>query len=705
MQNRSTLQSTREASPADHAPSILLVEDNAVVAFEMQHRLHQLGYTVQGIIATGEEAVEAVKTQPPSLILMDIYLDGPMDGIEAAQKILEIAQIPIIFLTGHDDEETLGRAKITETFGYIIKPAKPRELHVAIDMALYKHAASQALQKSEMQYRQLFNSMLNGFALHKVVTGENGRPVDLVFLDVNPAFAGFFGLSAESIVGNSLRGISDKVEPFWVDILGNAAITGESVRFEGFAGFMGKHFSVVAFSPQPGQVAAIFEDTTGRKEAEKRLQHRTFHDALTNLPNRALCLDRIRQAMDRAGFREGYIFALALVDIDRFKDINDSIGHFVGDMLLKTIGNILREQVTAVDTVARLGDDEFVVLLEELPSRKSAVAAIKRIKEALNRALVIEGHTLHITACLGALFGPREIDTPEGYLQSANIALRHAQEEGPDQLRFYTPEMQDRALRKMNTESRLRTAIRDDEFRLALQPIFAIGEEPVLTGFEALLRWKPKDCDWISPAEFIPIAEQTGLILPIGQWVLEQSCGILKSWQHDFPGHGLSLSVNLSARQFSDPGLVDFLSDSIRHHGVMPERLKLEITESDVMTNPETTIQKLQEMKELGVSILVDDFGTGYSSMSYLQRFPIDTLKIDRSFVMHLDQHANRVIVRTIVNLAHSLGLSVVAEGIETEHQYRTLRDMGCEFAQGFHFSRPIFPDRLEEFIVGHLEH
>jgi diguanylate cyclase (GGDEF)-like protein len=691
------------AVPGQDQPSILLVEDNVVVAFDMQQRLQQLGYKVQGIIASGEEAIEEVGRQTPALILMDIYLEGPMDGIEAAQKILESSQIPIIFLTGHDDEETLGRAKITETFGYIIKPAKPRELHVAIEMALYKHAASLALQKSEHQYRLLFNSMLNGFALHEVVLSDDDRPVDLRFLDVNPAFARFFDLPAQAIIGQNLRLLSDRVEPFWIDILGNAATTRESIRFEGFAGFLGKHFSIVAFSPQEGQVAAIFEDTTGRKEAEKRLQHRTFHDALTNLPNRALCLDRIKRAMDRAEVREDYLFAVVLVDIDRFKDINDSIGHSVGDLLLKTISDILRGEVTPLDTVARLGDDEFVVILEELASKKSGAAAIKNIKGALNRALVIEGHTLHITACLGALFGPGNFEAPESYLQSANIALRHAQEQGPDQLRFYAPEMQDRALRKMNTESRLRNAIRDDEFRLALQPIFGIDDRPVLIGFEALLRWKPKDSDWVSPAEFIPIAEQTGLILPIGQWVLEESCKVLRSWQQELPGHALSISVNLSARQFSDANLVQNLSHCISHNGISPERLKIEITESDVMTNPETTIQKLREMKGLGVAILVDDFGTGYSSMSYLQRFPIDTLKIDRSFVTQLDRHANRVIVRTIVNLAHSLGLSVVAEGIENELQYQTLKDMGCEFAQGFHFSKPIFLDGVREFIDRYL--
>jgi diguanylate cyclase (GGDEF)-like protein len=684
-------------------PSILLVEDNVIVAFDMQQRLQQLGYQVQGIVASGEEAVETVARQAPSLILMDIFLDGRMDGIEAAQRILEKSQIPIIFLTGHDDEETLGRAKITETFGYIIKPAKPRDLHVAIEIALYKHAASQALQKSEQQYRLLFNSMLNGFALHEVVLNEAGRPMDLVLLDVNPAFASFFELPAEEIVGRRLRQLSDRVEPFWIDILGRTAMGRESIRFDGFAGFLGRHFSVVAFSPQDRQVAAIFEDTTARKDAEKRLQHRTFHDALTNLPNRALCLDRIKQAMDRALVREDYLFAVVQVDVDRFKDVNDSLGHFAGDTLLKAIGRILQEEVSSIDTVARLGDDEFVVLLEELPSKKSATAAIKKIKSALNRPLVIEGHTLHLSACLGALFGPTEYETPENYLQGANIALRHAQEQGPDQLRFYSPEMQDKALRKMDTESRLRNAIRDDELRLALQPIFAIGDVPALVGFEALLRWKPADRDWVSPAEFIPIAEQTGLILPIGQWVLEQSCKVLSSWATGFPDSGLSISVNLSARQFSNPDLVQDIFDCIQATGVDPALLKLEITESDVMTNPEITVQKLRLMKELGVSILGDDFGTGYSSMSYLQRFPIDTLKIDRSFVTQLEQHANRVIVRTIVNLAHSLGLSVVAEGIETERQYRILREMGCEFAQGFHFSRPIFLDQVEGFIASCL--
>ncbi|MDO9582205.1 MAG: EAL domain-containing protein [Desulfomicrobium sp.] len=684
--------------------SILLVEDNAIVAFDMQQRLQKLGYHIQGTVASGEEAIEAVSRRAPSLILMDIFLDGKIDGIEAAKAILENAQIPIIFLTGHDDEQTLNRAKITETFGYIIKPAESRDLHVAIEIALYKHAAAQALQKSEQQYRLLFDSMLNGFALHEVVLSDTGRPADLLFLDVNPAFASFFDLPAKDIIGRSLRQLSERVEPYWIDVLSKTAMSRESIRFDGFAGFVDKHFSVVAFSPQPRQVAAIFEDTTGRKDAEKHLQHRTFHDALTNLPNRALCLDRIKQAMERSQVREDYLFAVVQVDIDRFKDVNDSLGHLVGDQLLQSVGRILVETVSAIDTVARLGDDEFVVLLEELPSKKTGAATIKKIKAALNDNLAIENHSIHISACLGALFGPNDYHSPENYLQGANIALRHAQEQGLDQLRFYATEMQDKALKKLDTETRLRHAIRENEFHLALQPIFFIGQSPVLSGFEALLRWKPKDKDWVPPSEFIPIAEQTGLILPIGQWVLEQSCEVLSSWAEKYPGNELSISVNLSARQFSSPDLVQNLFDCLRLNRVNPSQIKLEITESDVMTNPEATIQKLRLMKELGVAILVDDFGTGYSSMSYLQRFPIDTLKIDRSFVTQLDKHANRVIVRTIVNLAHSLGLSVVAEGIETESQYLALREMGCEFAQGYHFSRPILSDQVDEFIALHLK-
>jgi diguanylate cyclase (GGDEF)-like protein len=687
-------------------PSILLVEDNVIVAFDMKQRLEQLGYQVQGIIASGEEAIASVSRQAPSLILMDIYLEGPMDGIEAAQTILKQVQIPIIFLTGHDDEETLNRAKITEAFGYIIKPAKSRDLHVSIEIALYKHVAQTALQKSEQQYRLLFDSMLNGFALLEVVLNDADKPSDLLFLDVNPAFASFFDLPAEQIIGQSLSHLSDKVEPFWIDILAKTAMTRESIRFENFAGFVGKHFSVVAFSPQPRQVAAIFEDTTLRKDAEKHLQHRTFHDALTNLPNRALCLDRIKQAMERAGMRDNYLFAVALVDIDRFTDINDSLGHFIGDQLLRSIAQILLDEVSSIDTVARLGDDEFVILLEELPSKNSGTAAIKKIKAALNRTLPIENHLVHISASLGALFGPGEHTSPEHYLQGANIALRHAQEQGLDQLRFYVPEMQDMAIKKLDTETRLRNAIRDNEFHLALQPIYAItvSDQPVLSGFEALLRWKPTDKGWVPPSEFIPIAEATGLILPIGQWILEQSCLVLRSWAQKYPDNSLSISVNLSARQFSSPDLVQNIFDCIKRNNVSPSRLKLEITESDVMTNPEATVQKLRLMKELGVAILVDDFGTGYSSMSYLQRFPIDTLKIDRSFVGQVDQNANRVIVRTIVNLAHSLGLSVVAEGIETEEQYRILQEMGCEFAQGYHFSRPIFLDQAEALILETLK-
>lgn len=691
--------------PSTHpnTPSILLVEDNMIVAYDMKERLEQLGYTVQGIVASGEEAVTAVTRQEPSLILMDIFLDGHMDGIEAARTILKSTHLPIIFLTAHDDEETLGRAKITESFGYIIKPAKSRDLHVTIEMALYKHAAQEALQKSEHQYRLLFNSMLNGFALYEVIQSETGRPIDIRFLDVNPAFARFFSIPSIEISGRTLRDLVGNVDPFWIDVFAQTALSRKSIRFESFAGFVGKHFSVVAFSPQPRQGAAIFEDTTLRKEAEKRLQHSTFHDALTSLANRTLCLDRIKQAMERAQIREDYLFAVVLADLDRFKDINDSLGHFVGDHLLKAIAHLLVQEVSSIDTVGRLGDDEFIILLEELPSKRLGAQAIKQIKNTLNRTFEIEGHPVHISASLGAVFGPSDYTIPEHYLQGANIALRHAQEQGLDQLRFYAPQMQDQAIKKLDLETRLRNAIRDSEFSLALQPIFAIGHNPVLSGFEALLRWKLADRGWIPPSEFIPIAEQSGLILSIGQWVLDQSCGILKSWESLYPGNALSISVNLSARQFSSPDLVQHLIDSIGRTGINPIRLKIEITESDVMTNPEMTVLKLRRIKDLGVSILVDDFGTGYSSMSYLQRFPIDTLKIDRSFVSQLDHHANSTIVRTIVNLAHSLNLSVVAEGIETEQQFLTLQEMGCEFAQGYHFSRPIFLDQIDDFISRHL--
>ncbi len=691
-------------SSNEHAqPNILLVEDNVIVAFDMQQRLQKLGYRVQGIVTSGEDAVSTALRQPPALILMDIFLDGRMDGIEAAQTIHKSSQIPIIFLTGHDDEETLNRAKITEAFGYIVKPAKTRDLHVAIEIALYKHTTQQALQKSEQQYRLLFDSMLNGFALHEVVVNETGRPMDLKFLDVNPAFASFFSMPAEHIIGRTLRQISNRVEQFWIDMIGRTALTRESIRFDNYAGFVDRHFSVVAFSPQPGQVAAIFEDITGRKDAEQRLQHRTFHDSLTNLPNRALCLDRIKQAMERGQVREDYLFAVVLVDIDRFKDINDTLGHLFGDHLLNAVARILSEGVSSIDTVGRLGDDEFVILLEELPSRNVGIEEIGKLKASLNRSLTLENHNVHISASLGAVFGPNDYVSPESYLQGANIALRNAQEDGLDQLRIYSPEMQDKAIKKLDMETRLRNAIQDNEFSVALQPIYFMGQTPILTGFEALMRWKTKDRGWISPGEFIPIAEETGLILPLGQWVLEQSCQILSSWAARHPGNELSISVNLSARQFSSPDLVPNLVECIRRHAIPPACLKLEITESDVMTNPESTVQKLRRMKDLGVAILVDDFGTGYSSMSYLQRFPIDTLKIDRSFVSDLDQHANRVIVRTIINLAHSLGLSVVAEGIETEPQYAILKDLGCEFAQGFHLSRPVFLDHAEQLILDAL--
>ena len=407
--------------------------------------------------------------------------------------------------------------------------------------------------------------------------------------------------------------------------------------------------------------------------------------------------------MERSQVRDDYLFAVIQLDIDRFKDVNDSLGHLVGDQLLQSIGHILLDSVSAVDTVARLGDDEFVVLLEELPSRKAGTATIKKIKSALNRTLDVEQHPIHISACFGALFGPNEYTSPEYFLQGANIALRHAQEQGLDQLRFYAPEMQDKALKKTGHGNT--SAQRYQRKRALPRPAtyFLHRPEPDPERLRGPLALEAQGQRLGSPQRIHPHC-RTDRAHPahwtVGAGAILQGTAILAE---KYPENTFSVSVNLSARQFSDPDLVQNLFNCIRHTRINPSQLKLEITESDVMTNPEATIQKLRIMKELGMAILVDDFGTGYSSMSYLQRFPIDTLKIDRSFVTHLDKHANRVIVRTIVNLAHSLGLSVVAEGIESESQYQTLREMGCEYAQGYHFSRPILLDQIDEFIREHI--
>ncbi len=685
------------------ATRILIVEDEPLVSMDLRRVLQGLGYADLRLATNATTALALVEAEAPDLVLMDIMLAGVRDGIETASIIQANFDIPVVYLTGNTDNAVLERAKESSPFGYILKPVDERPLYTTIEMALYKHKAERTLRNSERQFRQLFDEMLNGFALHEIILDESGQPCDYLFLQVNPAFEKMTGKSRQELVGKRVKECLPNLEPFWVDIFGEVAQTQKSVRFENYSGDLKKFFHVAAYSPRKGQVAAVFEDVTQQKKTEETLQHRTFHDALTTLPNRALCLDRILQALERAKRRTNYLYAVLFLDIDRFKMVNDSLGHLAGDKLLQMVSVELKRHARSVDTVARMGGDEFAILLEEIKAPAEAIHVSRRILEGFKAPLMIDGQRIFLTFSIGIVLGPADYDRSEELLQNATIAMNYAKSLGGSRFKVFKWPMLKKIRRAWDVDSHLHQAVQKKEFEIHLQPIFDLRTSK-LAGFESLVRWRSSSNFLVPPGEFIPIAEQTGLILQIGNWVLHESCQTMARWQKTLVGGApMTMAVNLSAKQFSQPDFIKRMARLLTETGVDPWRLKLEITETMVMDNPESVVTKLRGLRELGMTVSIDDFGTGYSSLSYLQRFPINTLKVDRGFVMDMDKYENLVIVKTIVNLAHNLGLDVVAEGIETRDQLETLTSLNCEYGQGFLFSKPMTVEAAEELVRAHF--
>ncbi|MBU1002027.1 MAG: EAL domain-containing protein [Proteobacteria bacterium] len=443
-------------------------------------------------------------------------------------------------------------------------------------------------------------------------------------------------------------------------------------------------------------------DITERKQLEIQLRYQALHDPMTGLANRVLASDRIAQAVERAKRRDDYHFALAFADIDRLKVINDSFGHRVGDKALEQIAARMHKSVRSLDMVARYGSDQFIFLLEELDKPRKAINIINRARAAIEEPLIIDGHELNMSACFGAvLFPPPEDDDAE-LIRKANIALHLAKKAGYGKLKVFVPHMLDKAVELMTLENDLRRAVHGGEFFVEYQPILTLHDSKLI-GFEALVRWNHPQRGVVSPAEFIPLAEETGLITRLGHFVLEEACQTMSTWRETMPeAQGLMLSVNLSARQFTQPDLVDSVREILKKTGMPANKLKLEITETTIMENADAATDKLNRLKSLGIQISIDDFGTGYSSMSYLQKFPLDHLKIDLSFINRMDTTpGNQEIVKAIINLAHNLGLEVVAEGVEKSSQQDILNSLNCEYGQGFLFSHAVSAVNAKAYILG----
>ena len=442
-------------------------------------------------------------------------------------------------------------------------------------------------------------------------------------------------------------------------------------------------------------------DITERKHMEKQLLHDALHDSLTGLPNRALFMDRLDHELKRAKANPDYVFAVLFLDLDRFKVVNDSAGHLVGDQLLIEISRRLEKSVNFTDTVARLGGDEFTILLENIHNIKNAIAVAEKIDQALSIPFHLDGYELFSSASIGIALSCEGYEKPDEIMRDADLTMYSAKEQGRARYEIFNSSLHDRAITRLQLETDMRRGIEREEFLIYYQPISCLNTGK-LAGFEALARWKHPTRGIVSPGEFIPVAEETGTIIPLGTWILKKACQQMQLWQAKYPHQSaMQISVNLSGKQLREPSLLDKIDSIIQETGLSAKHLKLEITESSLIENMEVATQTLLEIKTRGIKLSMDDFGTGYSSLSYLHRFPVDILKIDRSFVQDIQiNKGNYAIVKAIVTLAHVLEMEVIAEGIEDTYQLNQLKLLNCEYGQGYYFAKPLNQQQAEELIA-----
>lgn len=560
----------------------------------------------------------------------------------------------------------------------------------------------QALRDAEERYRNIVENAVEGI----FQTTPEGR-----YLSINPALAKIYGYgSPEEMTGAYLDiGRQLYIDPARrLEFMRLIHLNGVVSNFE--SEVYRKNGEVIWISENAREVRdaagnllyfeGTVEDITERKTYETRLTHQATHDTLTGLPNRALFRDRLQQAMRYAEREKGKV-SIVFIDLDNFKYINDSLGHDAGDSLIRIMAQRLNACVRDSDTVARLGGDEFVLMLQGAPSDDERVSiAMSRILSEVRKPVDIRGRELIVTCSMGVSVCPDDGNDVDTLLKHADAAMYQAKHAGRDNFQFFTSSINQRVLDRMDLEHRLRGALERSEFLLHYQPKLDLRSGMVV-GTEALIRWQAPQQGLVSPTRFIPLAEETGLIEPIGSWVLETACAQAQAWR-ERGLRPLTVAVNVSPRQFRDAGLVQMVDNILRKTGVPPSMIELEITETCLAHDSEKFIATLKALKGLGVLIAIDDFGVGYSSMAYLKSFPVDRLKVDRTFATNLaTSEKDRSIYKAIVSLGHNLGLRVVAEGVETSEQYYLLRDIGCDEVQGFFFSMPVPADDFERLIQG----
>jgi diguanylate cyclase (GGDEF)-like protein/PAS domain S-box-containing protein len=679
---------------------VLLVEDNPGDARLLRVMLEEAGGERFALRHAGTlaDGLAQLRTEPADVMLLDLSLPDS-HGIETLRHAAAQAPgVSIILITGADDETVASAAVQAGAQDYLVKGQIDSNLLArAIRYAFERTRADEALRESEERYALAVEGARDG------LWDWNLRTNEMYFSARWKAMLGH----AEHEIGSRPEEWLSRVHPDDRERVQTATgrhVDGSTEYFEdehrilqkdgGYRWVLSRGLAVRDGEGRATRMAGSLTDITERKSSEAQLLHTALHDSLTGLSNRALFTERLDHAISRVKRRHDLRFAVLFLDLDRFKVLNDSMGHVTGDELLIAIGQRLRALLRPTDLIARLGGDEFAILLEDLHSESEAVEVSERILGDLKRPFRLQGHEAFTTASIGIAPSAPSYDRAEEWVRDADTAMYRAKSLGKARHVVFDTAMHVHAVALLQMETDLRKALETQEFHLHYQPIVALDSGRIV-GFEALARWQHAKRGAIAPVEFIPVAEETGLIVPMGWWAVREACRQMRVWHRHFPAaQPLTVSVNLSVKQFSQPDLVEQIQRILRETGCPADALKVEITESAIMEHAGFATTMLASLREVGVQLSIDDFGTGYSSLSYLPRLPIDTLKIDRAFISQMDaDDENAEIARTIVTLARNLKMNVVAEGVETVEQLRQLRALQCQYGQGWLFSPPLDAD------------
>ena len=685
-------------------PLILVADDDPTVLALSATTLQVAGFDNIGF-TNGPAVLEAFDRVAPDLVLLDIEMPG-MDGLNVCRdlKARESGKnTPVVIITGHGDTAAIDQAFEAGAQDFINKPIPWPVLPHRIRQVLHAKEMLQEVRATESRNRTLLQAIPDLiFVLSadgQILDYLSGPRPESVTLPVNYEGGAMASLLPPTVIRKARKYIAI------------ALTTKEPQVFDHTLYNNQRFFETRLIAQNDNTVLAIVREITTRKKSEAKIHHLAYHDNLTGLPNRQFFSKRLRQAIKYARENDQKLATLYL-DLDRFKRINDTLGHGVGDALLKAVAKRLDRCVRGVDSVARidtdrpdsvrlarLGGDEFVVLVEDVDNEDQVSAVAARIRKALTAPFKYQGHQFIITPSIGISMYPDDSQEKDELLMNADMAMYQAKSAGRNNYRFYSGTMNRRSLDRLDMENELQNAIRNQLFEIYYQPKVNLANFRTV-GVEALLRWHHPEKGWVSPSQFIPLAEETGLIIPLGAWVIQQACRQLADWQENgLPD--ISIAINVSSEQFRHGELLNTVLDTVKHNGIHAQSLELEITESLLMKNVEETVAVLRKFKDAGIRISVDDFGTGYSSLSYLKQFPLDSLKIDRSFVQDLhNNNDDAAICAAILAMAKELSLNVVAEGVEFEEQLEFLRRHGCHQIQGFLISKPLPPDELKTFVL-----